>query len=54
MLNPEKISHAHHADLSTSLSESHLPLYLEKSKKKFFSVIIHILQIIYVASEENE
>ena len=30
------------------------PLYLGKFKKSFFSIIIHILQIIYVISAEKK
>ena len=54
MLNPEKIWHkkilqicpSHLSDVAT------LPWKIEK--KSFFNIISHILQIIYVTSEENK
>jgi len=53
ILNPEKIWHEQLTDLSTSpVRCSHFTL--GNPKKSFFSIIIHILQIIYVSSEENE
>jgi len=53
MLNPEKIWHEKLTDLSTSpVICSHFTL--GNPKKSFFNIIIHILQIIYVSSEENK
>jgi len=47
-LNAEKIWHEH-------LNLSHVAtLPWEIQKKVIFNIIIHILQIIYVSSEENE
>ena len=51
MLNPEKIWHEHLTELSLS-DLATLPWEIQK--KSFFNIIIHILQIIYVSSEENE
>jgi len=53
MLNPEKICSEHLAELSTSpVRCSHFTL--GNPKKSFFNIIIHILQIIYITSEENK
>ena len=53
MLNREKIRHEYPTDLSTSpVICSHFTL--GNPKKVIFNIIIHILQIIYVSSEENE
>jgi len=53
MLNPEKILHENVTDLSTSpVRCSHFTL--GNPKNSFFNIIIHILQTIYVSSEENE
>ena len=53
MLNPEKIWHEHLTDLpNPPVRCSHFTL--GNQKKSFFNIIIHILQIIYVSSEENK
>ena len=53
MLKPEKIWHKHFIDLPTSTVRcSHSTL--ENPKKSFFNIIIHMIQIIYVTSEENK
>jgi len=52
MLNPEKISLEHLTQLSTLPVTCSL-FTLGNPKKSFFNMIIHILQIIYVISEEN-
>ena len=54
MLNPQKIGHEHFfKDLSTSpVRCSHFTL--GNPKKSFFNIVIHILQITYVTSEENK
>jgi len=51
-LNPEKIWHECLTDLSTSVVRCS-QCTLGNPKKSFFSIIIHIIQIIYVSSEEN-
>jgi len=63
MLDAEKIWHENLTDLSTSPDRcSHftfryrgqMPFLSSNSiKKSFFNIIIHMLQIIYVSSEEN-
>ena len=53
MLNPEKIWHEYLTDLSNSLADvATLPWEIQKSH--FFNIIIHIVQNIYVTSEENK
>ena len=45
-MNSLQISLPHLSDVVTSLWEIH--------KSYFFSIVIHILQIIYISSEENK
>ena len=53
VLNSDKIWHEHLTHLSTSpVRYSHFAL--GNPKKSFYNIIIHILQIIYVSSEENK
>jgi len=53
-LNAEKIWHEHLTDLSASPVRCSYFSLGNPKKKSFFNIIIHILQIIYVSSEENE
>ena len=52
-LNPEKIWHANLTYLSTSPVRCSYST-LGNRKKVIFNIIIHMLQIIYVISEENK
>ena len=54
MLNREKIWHEQLTDLSTSPVRWCRHFTLGNPKKSFFNIIIHILQIIYVTSQENK